>query len=259
MSLSLPDRPNLEQLRKQAKDLLKAHRQGDASACRILRHLARFAAVSDRGRPESQGHPLRSAARAGAGVRFQELGGAGALHQGQCATEPGMEIPRDALGMGECAEGRPHTISYANDGKESEAGGKCRLCDSPGTIHVTDKTETGMVERHFCVKHAVEANVFPPAIIRNTLYPAKYTMVVPLTQEQVERQAVVPVTLPDGSVIPIRFPRDAVDGLVITVWPRAQGYGEVLSSLRGADHSRSCTTLTCAGRRACQLLHRPVE
>ena len=76
-----------------------------------------------------------------------------------------------------------------------------------------------MVERHFCVKHAVEANVLPPAIIRNTLYPAKYTMVVPLTQEQVERQAVVPVTLPDGSVIPICFPRDAVDGLVITVWP----------------------------------------
>lgn len=47
MPSSLPTAPNLEQLRKQATDLLKAHHRGDVSACRSLRSLRRFAAASD--------------------------------------------------------------------------------------------------------------------------------------------------------------------------------------------------------------------
>jgi len=47
MSQSLPKAPNLEQLRKQAKDLLKAHRARDRSVCPTLRCLRPFAQASD--------------------------------------------------------------------------------------------------------------------------------------------------------------------------------------------------------------------
>ncbi len=106
-------------------------------------------------------------------------------------------------------------------GRESESHGKCRLCDSPATIHVTDKSEAGLVERHFCVKHAAEENVIAETIMRSALYPVKHTIVVPLTQDQVERQEVVSVTLPDGSVTQMRFPRDAMDGLTLRIGPKA--------------------------------------
>jgi hypothetical protein len=45
--LELPHRPNLEQLRKQAKDLHRAHRAGDPSCCSTLRWLSRFAKADD--------------------------------------------------------------------------------------------------------------------------------------------------------------------------------------------------------------------
>ena len=44
---SLPARPNLEQLKKQAKDLLKAAKAGDASVCPVLRLHVRFADSPD--------------------------------------------------------------------------------------------------------------------------------------------------------------------------------------------------------------------
>ena len=47
MTRQLPQRPDLDQLRYQAKDLLKAHRSGDPSCCDRLRHLARFEDESD--------------------------------------------------------------------------------------------------------------------------------------------------------------------------------------------------------------------
>ena len=47
MSRSLPAKPSLENLKKQAKDLLKAHKKGDADACKTLRLLHRFAKTSD--------------------------------------------------------------------------------------------------------------------------------------------------------------------------------------------------------------------
>jgi hypothetical protein len=37
MSKSLPTRPNLEQLKNQAKDLLKSHKSGDAEALKRIR------------------------------------------------------------------------------------------------------------------------------------------------------------------------------------------------------------------------------
>lgn len=42
MPLSLPPRPNLDQLKKQAKELLRAHHAGDKSVCCMLRQLHRF-------------------------------------------------------------------------------------------------------------------------------------------------------------------------------------------------------------------------
>ncbi|MCL2640932.1 MAG: hypothetical protein FWD53_08825 [Phycisphaerales bacterium] len=47
MPLVLPPRPNLEQLRKQAKDLLKAHHAQDPAACSVLRQLYRFRGKDD--------------------------------------------------------------------------------------------------------------------------------------------------------------------------------------------------------------------
>jgi len=43
----LPARPDLDQLKHQAKSLSKAHRRNDADACTVLRNLRRFAAASD--------------------------------------------------------------------------------------------------------------------------------------------------------------------------------------------------------------------
>ncbi len=47
MTTSLPANPNLEQLKKQAKDLLKTFKAGDPSVCEVLRYHYRFARASD--------------------------------------------------------------------------------------------------------------------------------------------------------------------------------------------------------------------
>jgi len=47
MARSLPSQPNLDQLRIQAKEIVKAHRSKDASVCDPLRRLKRFADASD--------------------------------------------------------------------------------------------------------------------------------------------------------------------------------------------------------------------
>ena len=46
MPRSLPPRPSLEHLKKQAKDLVKAHKRKDKSVCDIFRSLKRFAECS---------------------------------------------------------------------------------------------------------------------------------------------------------------------------------------------------------------------
>lgn len=48
MTRLLPPRPNLGQLRNQAKDVLKAHRSGDAAVCGTLRLLRQFSSAPDR-------------------------------------------------------------------------------------------------------------------------------------------------------------------------------------------------------------------
>jgi len=47
MTATLPLQPNLEHLKKQAKDLLKAHQHGDAAVCSTLRHLRHLHHASD--------------------------------------------------------------------------------------------------------------------------------------------------------------------------------------------------------------------
>lgn len=47
MTPSLPTNPSLEQLSNQAKDLLKDHKQGEASCCRVLGKLKQFEEKSD--------------------------------------------------------------------------------------------------------------------------------------------------------------------------------------------------------------------
>jgi hypothetical protein len=44
---ALPSNPDFEQIRFQAKDILKAHRQENTSCCKVLRNLIRFSEVSD--------------------------------------------------------------------------------------------------------------------------------------------------------------------------------------------------------------------
>lgn len=47
MTRSLPAQPDLGHLKRQAKNLLKAHQRGDANTCRVLRQLRRFSHGSD--------------------------------------------------------------------------------------------------------------------------------------------------------------------------------------------------------------------
>jgi type IV pilus assembly protein PilB len=47
MSRLLPPQPNLEHLKKEAKKLHKSHTVGDPDICRLLRHLSKFADLSD--------------------------------------------------------------------------------------------------------------------------------------------------------------------------------------------------------------------
>ena len=47
MNPSFPPKPSLEQLRKQAKDVLKLHKQGSRECCDVLRSLRQFAAASE--------------------------------------------------------------------------------------------------------------------------------------------------------------------------------------------------------------------
>ena len=60
MPRSLPPRPSLEYVRKEAKALLAAHQSGDLSVCDVLRHHHRFQGASD-------------AAILAAGVSLQEV------------------------------------------------------------------------------------------------------------------------------------------------------------------------------------------
>ncbi len=47
MPPQLPSRPSLEHLKRQAKDLLKAHREGDRTVCETLHVLRRFGGASE--------------------------------------------------------------------------------------------------------------------------------------------------------------------------------------------------------------------
>ena len=49
MARPLPPRPDLTQLKHQAKDLLRAHERKDPGACPPLRRLRRFASADDAG------------------------------------------------------------------------------------------------------------------------------------------------------------------------------------------------------------------
>ena len=42
------DRPSLEQLKKQAKELLSAHQSGKPESCKVLKRLKKFSAASDK-------------------------------------------------------------------------------------------------------------------------------------------------------------------------------------------------------------------
>ena len=85
-SPSLPSAPSLEQLRKQAKDLLRAHRAGNPQAvARVARARARRAA-------EAHGRPARRRARA----RLPELGAPEGLRRARRRARPGprARLPR---------------------------------------------------------------------------------------------------------------------------------------------------------------------
>ena len=216
MSLSLPDRPNLEQLRKQAKDLLKAHKRGDASACRILRRLGRFAASSDEEILKAK-------------VALSEA-------QHALAREYGFKNwPALVRRIRKSAPpGQPtslHNVIVENVAKSGtfgmlihRSGGRCKcaLCDKPATTHVTDRSEGRMVERHYCAKHAKKEVMVSVGgkKLRLITAPVKYAVTVSLTQDQLDREEAVRVTLPDGSVAQSPFRRGDKHGSVISVGPR---------------------------------------
>ena len=227
MSRSLPERPNLEQLRKQAKNLLKAQKKGDASVCSVLRHLSRFAGSSDEEILKAR-------------LRLSEAQHALALTYGFKSWAALMRCVRTGPWPRQAGRISPHptfqlvSVALSREPKPApnfmptvsvETGGRCRLCDTPATVHVTDRSEGRVVEWHYCDKHA-EENVFVSVgsrnmrMARNIHYPVKYTVTVSLTQEELDRHEAIPVTLPDGSAVQIRFPWDAVDGRAIIAGPK---------------------------------------
>jgi hypothetical protein len=229
MSRSLPERPNLEQLRKQAKDLRKAHKQGNASVCRMLRHLSRFAGSSD-------------ADILKAGLSLSEAQHALAREYGfksWAALAHGVRKGRPAAENSAFTDMTAKaTIEELRPGMPYRIGGttKCHLCDRPATVHVTDRSEGKTVERHYCIGHAARASLANEKA-NIPIYPVKYAATVPVTQDQIERQELIRVTLPDGSERRMKLPRDIgiMEGFAMTVGPRhgaAGGKYGVLFSFR---------------------------
>jgi len=154
MSRSLPPRPSLEQLRKQAKDLRKAQRQGDASVCPILRRLARFATAAD--------DDILTAK-----LSISEAQHALAREYGHKSWPALVRAVKD--------EARVPDIYLSDHVRWSEflrtgnpATGawspavKCALCEKPAVIHDTENVRGKLLTRHFCQDHA-SGNVRVPA------------------------------------------------------------------------------------------------
>lgn len=221
MSRSLPERPNLEQLRKQAKDLLKAQRQGDASVCPVLRRLSRFAGASDEDVLKAR---LSLAEAQLALAREYGFKSWAALmrrvRKGPAAGE-GWTFTEALVAAGATIKKEPWPATLLIPTLLTESGCRCYLCDNPATIHVTERSEGKMTEQHYCVEHAEKVGLAKEKYYTsNMIYPVKYSFTVPLTQDQLDRHESIPVTLPDGSVKQIRFPRDATEGMVMAAGPK---------------------------------------
>jgi hypothetical protein len=219
MSRSLPERPNLEQLRKQAKDLFRAQKRGEVSVCPILRHLGRFAGSSDAGILKAR---LSLSEAQHALAREYGFKSWAALAHGVRKGRPGAEKSAFTDMTPEA------TIEELRPGMFYRIGGtiKCHLCDRPATVHVTDRSEGKMVERHYCTGHGERASLVNGKV-NIPIYPVKYAVTVPVTQDQVERQELIRVTLPDGSERRMKLPRDI--GFAMTVGPRHGAAGEKYS------------------------------
>jgi hypothetical protein len=226
MSRSLPERPNLEQLRKQAKDLLKAQRQGDASVCPVLRHLPRFAGSSDE--DVLKARLSLSEAQHALAREYGFKNWAALMRRVRKGPPPGKEWTFTEASVAAGARfiaHRPGTPFIPTIRVES--GCRCRLCDNIATVHVTDRSEGKMVAQHYCARHAEEnvyvmkdsLSIWRIADDRTLLYPVKYTVPLSLTPDQIQRGEAIPVTLPDGSMVKVSIPWGVMDGSEIIAGP----------------------------------------
>ncbi len=205
MSRSLPPRPNLEQLRKQAKDLRKAHRQGDVSVCPILRRLSRFAQASD--------DEILTAK-----LSISEAQHALAREYGYPSWPALVRVVKEASQAPDMYLADRWTWTKALRGiylpsaatAESSAL-RCALCEKPAVIHETENVSGELVTRHFCAEHADE-QIRVPILGNEFLCPLKYSLTVPVTQEQIDRQETISVTLPNGVLRHVRLERGCVQG-----------------------------------------------
>lgn len=194
MTTPLPDRPDLDQLRKQAKDLIKAHRRGDTKVCKLLRNLPRFANAADA--EILKGRLLLSEAQH---ALAREHGFKNWAALARHVRESGGMRATGSIGWS-VREVRPGTPMGISSGR-----GRCELCKKEATLHVTDLKDGQKTERHLCEEHAVQTiiRLKDGRRIRLIPYPTKYYVTLEATREQIDREEKVSVTLPDGRVIQI--------------------------------------------------------
>ena len=234
MSRSLPERPNLEQLRKQAKNLLKAQRQGDISVCPILRHLTRFAGSSEEDILKAR--LSLSEAQHALAREYGFKNWAALVRRVRKGSLPGdrWSFIEAAAAVTEATikEPRPATPFVATI--TARFSGMCRLCSNTASVHVTERSEGKMVEQHL-LRQARQGEclckVQAAAILPNVgevdksagEYPVKYTVPLSVTQDQIQHHEDIPVTLPDGSIVKLRIPWGVpwgnVDRLVMLAGP----------------------------------------
>ena len=146
MTRHLPPDPSLRFIQKEAKDLLKAHRRGEASVCAILRGHPRFT--------QSSAAEIRAS-----NVSLQEM-------QHALALDYGFTSWAEMKAVIEYRRAHPDAKPGSVARNMPSPMAKCRLCDRTATIHVTDIRDGKPEVTHYC-----EAHTPPESIAANLPQP----------------------------------------------------------------------------------------
>ena len=121
MSASLPSRPNLNHLKNQAKDIIKAHKQGDAEVCGVLKNLHRFSDSSDQEILSSE-------------IALHEAQYALAMGHGFSSWDALKKHVESVIGTGSVAHLKRENGSVIIEGIPKLTWGKSGECTYPGAL-----------------------------------------------------------------------------------------------------------------------------